>query len=343
MEPTIPVILDQLRLTKKYKNLSDSTIKSKIKRQYKLKTVKKDDLLSALSDETKENSKKKIVIEGKDYTEDELIKMIQYYNQHIVIPSKVPPLIDDIWNEILLRCSTASIKNMCLTNQRLNRICQTVNFWKQKFERDVLPQLVIVKSSERKLREIPKGSSKEEFIDKKIPPKMRELPKSINEWILSWVTMKQCYNIAIKLINNIFETNTFKSFTMCSEDMGLLEKEMLWLPSIILNHVKKIRRENIQVSLNYKVMKGKYQLEIDVEHYDEDSVSQEESEEKSEEKNDNLELNLSKDDFVYYLCLLLYYHGDESLFYLTNGDDMNFSFKELNKGSPSIRFFFPNW
>ncbi|HSW76991.1 MAG TPA: hypothetical protein VLG50_08085 [Candidatus Saccharimonadales bacterium] len=50
MEQTIPIILEQLRYTQEYKNLSDYYIKNDIKLKYNLKTVKKVDLILALKD-----------------------------------------------------------------------------------------------------------------------------------------------------------------------------------------------------------------------------------------------------------------------------------------------------
>jgi len=47
----------------------------------------------------------KIYLEGVSYTEEDLIKMVKYYHEHVIKPSQIPELNTDMYKEILLRAT----------------------------------------------------------------------------------------------------------------------------------------------------------------------------------------------------------------------------------------------
>lgn len=105
--------------------------------------------LEKSNDSQKTASQKIIDIRGKEYTEDELVMMIDFYNTHKQckfenksvnnlhdkLDDKLP---DDVINLILQQSDIKEIINYCNT-QKYNHICNSDQFWKTIFKRDHLP------------------------------------------------------------------------------------------------------------------------------------------------------------------------------------------------------------
>lgn len=65
------------------------------------------------------------------YSKDDLIKMINYYNQHHI---KLPQLNNDIYKEIILRCHIKMFKNLSLINKLFYHIINNKELWKEQLK-----------------------------------------------------------------------------------------------------------------------------------------------------------------------------------------------------------------
>jgi hypothetical protein len=82
------------------------------------------------------------IVRGKEYTEDELAMMIDFYHKHtqnkydkLDVSDALP---DDVLNLILQQSDIKEIINYCNT-KKYNHICNSDQFWKTIFKRDGLP------------------------------------------------------------------------------------------------------------------------------------------------------------------------------------------------------------
>lgn len=74
-------------------------------------------------------------IKNINYTENELITMIDFYNQHH-ISNELPK---ELWEEILLQTDIKDLKQACITNKITNSICHNNQFWKTFILKHQLP------------------------------------------------------------------------------------------------------------------------------------------------------------------------------------------------------------
>lgn len=65
-----------------------------------------------------------------------------YTEQDLLYPVKQTQIPDDNILEILLNADLNTIKNMCLTNKKLQQRCTTEQFWQQKLKHDGLPSII---------------------------------------------------------------------------------------------------------------------------------------------------------------------------------------------------------
>lgn len=303
-------ISKELQGYKRYSGKTQKEIKDKVgnvsslrKELYKLE--KKNDTIK-----DKVENVKSIYINNVAYTEEELIKMVNYYHEHVTNVSKIPKINNDIMKEILLRGTSNTIKNLCLTDTTYKKICSDNAFWHDKFEHDQLPQLVIIKTHKHKGHDL------------QIPRTMKYLPKTINKWMIAYDKMLKSHNIAVKLVDNILDTKEFTEFT------PVIDIHMaLWLPKAMIDYVN--NDDSHEINLYFEITDDKFYLEL---------ITSEE-EDSEDENASSLKLQLSKTEFINYLTLLLYYQGDDEDFMLSDGDDVSY-FKDdlLNTGLMKKKF-----
>ncbi len=105
------------------------------------KTIKQDKKVN----KTKPIDSKIYIIKNKEYTEDQLYEMIQYYeSQHKPICDTIQEnmINKDTWLNVLLQSDTETLKTSCFINKDTVNICNDLQFWKLKFEQDNLPFLL---------------------------------------------------------------------------------------------------------------------------------------------------------------------------------------------------------
>jgi hypothetical protein len=105
------------------------------------KTIKQDKKVN----KTKHIDYKIFIIKNKEYTEDKLYEMIQYYeSQHNPVYNTIQENIinKDTWLNVLLQSDTETLKTSCFINKDTDNICNDLQFWKLKFEQDNLPFLL---------------------------------------------------------------------------------------------------------------------------------------------------------------------------------------------------------
>jgi len=220
------------------------------------------------------NESKIIYLEGVSYTEEDLIKMVKYYHDHVIKPSHIPELNQDMYKEILLNATVKTIKNLCLTNKNYNQLCNTVSFWNEKFTHDHLPHLIhIIKHKNDKGHSL------------NIPTQYRKLPKNINEWLVSYDKMLKYNDLAKQLLKNIQNSNTFKELTSSVDS-----HDMLWLPEQMINIIK--NEQHYKINIYFTTKNNKFYLELLY----------------AMEEGDDIIIEISKDEFINYLTLLFYYH-----------------------------------
>ena len=134
--------------------------------------------------------------------------------------------------------------------------------------------------------------------------------------------MKLSYQIAIKLVDHMIKTKEFTFFTP-TFDIQLA----LWLPHQMIDYIKNDNQH--EISLYFEVKDNYYYIEL---------ITQEEEEDEEDEDATNLKIKVSKQEFIKYLTLLLYYEGDSEDFMLSNADDINYTFHKL-KFYANLRLF----
>ncbi len=165
-----------------------------------------------------------IYINGKVYTEEELLPMINYYIKHVILPTTIPELNKDVLKEILLKSTPNTIKNMCLVNKNLYLIGNSKQFWIEKFNQLPLPQV---------------------------------LPLSIKDWVKINQKMLFNYNLANKLVKNIIKYKRFTRF-------GCLEThvvKMTWLPKKIVDAVKKYNKSSLTTA-NFNIKNNQFEISL---------------------------------------------------------------------------------
>ncbi len=257
-------IVKELQKYPKYQNKTQKKIKEEFDNVFALRME-----LRKLENETNI-----VWLKGLSYTEDELVKMVNYYKDHTIIP---PKLNDDIYKEILLRSSPDAIKNLSLSNKNIYNICKNLNFWTDKFIYDNIPHLNIIHNHEYKGRIL------------YVNTKMKKLPNNVNKWIIAYRKMLKYHALALKLEYNIINNKKYKRFTW---DIDV--SYMLWLPNNILDIIiRHYKRNDIDIFFSFE-NDNYYILLISV----------------KEKKNVIISKNIiTQEEFIYYLTLLYYYHN----------------------------------
>lgn len=104
------------------------------------KTIKQDKKVKS-----KHIDSKIFIIKNKEYTEDQLYEIIQYYeSQHKPVYNTIQEnmINKDTWLNVLLQSDTETLKTSCFINNDTVNICNDLQFWKLKFEQDNLPFLL---------------------------------------------------------------------------------------------------------------------------------------------------------------------------------------------------------
>lgn len=267
---------------------------------------------------------------GKNYTEDELLLMINHYNN---THATVPILNEDTLKEIMYNSDSNTLKQYCLTNKAADKLCANNNFWKTLFYKQNLPFLYEISNENLKM------------INKKIH--IETEPESMNEWIKLYGDTIYYMNIATKLVNNIIKTNTFTQFSAPYTSLDSL----LWLPNEWFKTYTELLKTKLffEQDITYSVNPG-FDKEFRIilfflfDDYD--------IEEKLESiYNLENEINLSKIEFITYIAKLIYNHHNYSkdqLFLIedTDGGEME-NFITLNdlqiKATKNMKTIFPNW
>lgn len=92
-------------------------------------------------------SENKYIIQNKEYTEDQLIDIINFYeNYHY--NSLLP---NESMYKILLSSNIENLSNLCALNNKYKKICKDKNFWKLKFEEDGVPFILDIKHKNLKI------------------------------------------------------------------------------------------------------------------------------------------------------------------------------------------------
>ena len=314
-------VLKELQSYKKYQNNTQKEIgtqfgsidalRSELQRleakSSKIKSSKRESKIEEL-----------IYLEGKAYTKEELIKMVNYYHEHVILPSMIPELNNDIIKEIMFNANAQTLKSLCLTNKAANQYCNDNNFWKDKFQHDHLPNLVIIKKHQAKGHKL------------EIPSTMKRLPKNIKQWLNAYVLMFSSNQIAIKLVNNIISTNIFNYFQV-NVDIQLA----LWLPKVMIDYI--VNDDQHEIDLYFEIKNNKFYLELITQMEEED------------ENTTALKIEVSRQEFINYLTMLLYYQGNDENFGLMEVEDeendryLHMKDFKGTKGTKHIKSFFSNW
>ncbi|HSW76687.1 MAG TPA: hypothetical protein VLG50_06565 [Candidatus Saccharimonadales bacterium] len=244
---------------------------------------------------------KMIEIKGKSYTEDELFDMIQYYiTQHRSVE-----LNEDTLRLIMLNSNFDSLQNICLTNKLANKICNTVDFWKEKFILDELP--------------LPISSKDYNKLDKKYRSKRMHSLKNVHDWITAYKQMYVNYQLVLKLINHINKTDIFSILTF--HDL-LNRKEYFIVNLIIPNTINK--NDNYSISYDIDII-------IFIIHlYDED-------------ENEEKDIFITKEQYISILTYLFYYYGEDNFNLYDFNEEIELSFNDLTKSTKKIKKVFPFW
>lgn len=291
-------VLKALQAHKKYQHKTQKEISKKFQSIDDLRTE-----LYRLENKKKSVNKNELIyLEGTGYTKEELIKMVNYYHQHVTIPSQIPELNNDMMKEIMLNASSNTIKNLCLTNKVTNQICNDKIFWHDKFEHDQLPHLVIIKKHQDA-----KGNSLQ------IPSNMKRLPTNVNKWLNAYDKMKRCNEMAIDFVDYILKNKKFTSFTAI-----VFIHFSLWLPKNMIDFI--VNDSQHEINLYFEVKNNKFNMEL-IKQIEEDEIDEEY----------RVKMKLSQKEFIYYLTLLFYYEGDDEEFGIEEdeGDEIYYNFTDL--------------
>ncbi len=119
------------------KRLETKKISPKVADELKILETKKKS--PKVVDEVKRldnESKAKYIIKNKEYTEDQLYEMIQFYESHHIRLNK------DTWSNVLLQADAETLKTSCIINKDTVDICKDLQFWKLKYEQENLPFII---------------------------------------------------------------------------------------------------------------------------------------------------------------------------------------------------------
>jgi hypothetical protein len=264
-------------------------------------------------------------INNKNYTENELMKMIQFYETHHDIPKNID-IPSDMLNEIMLNADIKTIHQYCLTDKNAMKLCQNNQFWKFKFEKNQLPLLYEVPNENFKL--IDTEYLEEDYI--------KHEPTTLKEWEILYIDTQFFIHLATKLVENIIKTNKFTEFY--TPEIPFYEYQ--WLPVAWFKYVHKLNVKNIpnvpEIYYEIIIKKNKIQYKISLTFQDLGN----------DENLPSLEIILSKNDFIINLSKLFYYQRnfdpDEIFISNQSEDDPEAIFiSDLLKDD--LKNIFPNW
>lgn len=256
-----------------------------------------------------------IAVDNNYYTVDFLLNAVKHYKEFLST-ANIPSLNDDIWKEIMLKSTSNTLKTLCLTHKVCYKIYINMNFWIDKFAHDSLPPLIVMKRYKVGKHKI------------HVPSSMRKLPE-INKYVLAYNKMFSYHAVARKFANNmmIAKKKCKLSVSWFQVDIEYIDTS-LWLPQIMIKYIMNDLDNRSILAFGYKEKKFYMQLNKDVE----------ESEERLE-KNKPLKMYISKQEFIYYFTLMLYYESDYEYFDI--GDVLRVD--DLLRGTKKIKSIFPKW
>lgn len=234
-----------------------------------------------------------IIIDHQSYTIDALRTMIAYYNEHVIRPSLIPPLNDDMMKEIMLNASTATIKNLCLTNKAAKKYCYSNAFWLEKFRHDMLP-LPIIPNENKKIA----GKNN-------IPKNMKLDPQIPHDWIEALHRMTVMQDAATRLVNYIVsiagpENRIFNEFSL--EDA----RRNLWL---LPTNIYKLMKHDCYYTMHFHISTPTdITMEIVGQECDEEGNDDSDEEDNISEV---YKSKITRQQFIHFLTLLFYYNDDE--------------------------------
>ncbi len=131
-------VLKKLQSYKKYHHKTQKEINNKFDDLASLRD-ELHRLESKSSKSLKSIKSTKIYLKGVEYTEEELIKMVDYYHKHVKSLNNLPVqdgdlLPADTLYNIMLNADIDTIKNYCTTSKEANKICHDKHFWINKFK-----------------------------------------------------------------------------------------------------------------------------------------------------------------------------------------------------------------
>jgi hypothetical protein len=173
---------------------------------------------------------KMITVNNKQYSENDLAMMIQFYEQYhnnINTNNDIKDITQhemnkDTWLNVLLQSDMDSLKTSCSLNKTTNNLCHSDYFWEMKFEHDNLPLI------------------------------MSKYPIMVNEWIKEYTKINNAYHAAYKFVNYIIK-NKRKDFYIISFDEETYNlNKITWLPADINDMITKSIKDADR-SLNFDV------------------------------------------------------------------------------------------
>lgn len=267
-------IINQLQLYDIYKNKTAYQIKTVIGQPYGLKQARKAELL---------------------------IELDALQSNNIVLPS-------DIMYEILLNLDVDELPQACIINKSNYKLCLDERFWKNKFDHDNIPFIVISDT------------------------------KTLNEWILNYKKCKDknfidAYNVSNKLVNYMLhkKKNYIDYFIVLDINYDTID----WLPQSINNGIVKSKNQS-DLSLYFNIKNSNIMfmyVPIDEEtgDYGDEYVKFVE--------------NVTRQDFIIYLANLFYYFPDVAIMNEEDEDknDIFLQYKVLRNNPKYIRTMLPEW
>jgi hypothetical protein len=308
-------VLNRLRTFKQYENENDYYIKKTIggKKTATVSELRKEliklssqNIVQNPSIKSTDKNIKLYNINNKNYTEDDLIKMIQFYEDYHVKPVNLPT---DVLYEIMLNSNFQTIINYCQTNKDHKKICDDNQFWIKKFNTDHMPFLY----------HIPKENVNYYIKnDDSIKDYIKYEPSTYKEWIKLYRDTILYMDVATQFVDLILETNQFTEFY--TPEINFYD--YVWLPTEWFKNTQKLDDMKIYNTpeISYHVIKKgknvKYEIRLIYKLYDENL----------DLTNELLQikiLSLTKKEFIINLAQLFYYqsHFDPDELFIVNMED----------------------
>lgn len=325
----------ELQTYNRYKNKTQKEIKERIG---STKDLRKE----LLRLENKYKITKTFNIGGQNYTENELIMMIDHYYKTTV---KTPQLIPDTLKEIMYYADINTINQYCSTNKEAQLLCHDVTFWKMKFYKQNLPLLYEINKENIKLLS---NDIKKEAIKYIINE-----PTSWKEWKQLYIDTINYIQIANKFVKNVISTRNFEQFYTPE----IMYYQCLWLPIEWFQLIKNLDDGHLMFTpfiqyniynINKKNKNIEYQITLHIESQFSDNPENSEEVLKLFDVDDKIyTLNLPQEQYILYLAKLFYNHKNfntKEIFLLNDEYEESIFSKDLKlKATQNIKKVFPNW